>query len=60
MTRKTSGASKNLQRREFGTAGHRLPEEILGRPIVLPEMRAWKPRPGRVCNFPFRTEPDGK
>jgi len=35
-------------------------EKILRKPIVLPVSRAWKPRAGRIYNFPVRTIPDEK
>jgi hypothetical protein len=69
MTRTRGSASKDLGRRAFGTAGgwerHReapespgevidLAEEILRKPIVPPASRAWKPRAGRIYNFPVR------
>lgn len=75
MTRMRGSASKDLGRRAFGTAGgSETPgetparsgeaidpaEEILRKPIVLPMSRAWKPRPGRIYNFPVRTIPDEK
>jgi hypothetical protein len=75
MTRKPGPASIDLGRRAFGTArgwetspvvGERfgeviaLGEEILRKPIVLPMSRAWKPRAGRIYNFPVRTIPDEK
>jgi hypothetical protein len=68
-------ASKDLGRRAFGTAGGwKAPDEapgrsgeaidlekgILRKPIVLPVSRAWKPRAGRIYNFPVRTIPDEK
>jgi hypothetical protein len=68
-------SSKDLRRRAFGTAGRRdasegnsigigevvdLPEEILRRPIFLAGPGAWKPRPGRIYNFPVRKEPEEK
>jgi hypothetical protein len=67
--------SKDLGRRAFGTVGGRetpgeaterfgevidLGEEILRKPIVLPVSRAWKPRAGRIYNFPVGTIPDEK
>jgi hypothetical protein len=69
MTRKPGGASKDLQRRVFGTAGRRsgtvpapselgqvidLVEEMLRRPIILSNAVPLKPRPGRVYDFPVR------
>jgi hypothetical protein len=62
-------ASKDLGRRAFGTAGgwetsSEVPErsgkvidpeeEILRKPVVPPASRAWKPRAGRIYNFPVR------
>jgi hypothetical protein len=62
-------ASKGLGRRAFGTAGGRgtsseapelfgevidLEEEILLKPVVPLASRAWKPRAGRIYNFPVR------
>ena len=70
MTRMPGNGSKDLGRRVFGTAGGRetpreapgrsgnvidLEEEILRRPVVPPVSRAWKPRAGRIHNFPART-----
>jgi hypothetical protein len=67
--------SKDLGRRAFGTAGGwktqderpgrsgeviDLAEEILRKPIVLPMSRAWKPRAGRIYNFPVRRDVEGK
>ncbi|OGP28905.1 MAG: hypothetical protein A2Z26_08505 [Deltaproteobacteria bacterium RBG_16_66_15] len=75
MTRMPGNRSKDLGRRAFGTAGGwetsreapgrsgeviDLVEEILRRPNVLPGSRAWKPRAGRIYNFPLRTVPDEK
>ncbi len=75
MTRMRGSASKDIGRRVFGTAGGRktqggapgrsgevidLVEEILRKPIVLPASRSWKPRAGRIYNFPLRTVPDEK
>lgn len=70
MTRKPGSSSKDLRHRSFGSAGQRedvtnetsigcgelvdLTEEILRRPIVLSGRGKWKPRPGRVYNFPIR------
>lgn len=69
MTRMTGNGSKDLGRRAFGTAGRSetpgeapegsgevidLAEEILRKPIVLPVSRMWKPRAGRIYNFPVR------
>ncbi len=67
MTRKSGGESKNLGRRAFGTSGRGdapgdtrgrtgevidLREEILRRPIVPPAPRTWRPKAGRIYNFP--------
>jgi len=67
--------SKDLGRRAFGTVGGwgsssetperpgeviDLAEEILGMPILPPAPRAWKPRTGRVYNFPVRREVEEK
>ena len=75
MTRMRGSASKDLGRRVYGTAGGwktpdeapgrsveviDLVEEILRKPIVPPVSRAWKPRAGRIYNFPVRTIPDEK
>jgi hypothetical protein len=75
MTRMRGSTSKDLGRRAFGTAGGwktpdaatarsgaviDLVEEILRKPIVLPVSRAWKPRAGRIYNFPVRRIPDEK
>jgi hypothetical protein len=75
MTRMRGSASKDLGRRAFGTAGGRetpleaperygevidLVEETPRKPIVPPVSRAWKPRAGRIYNFPVRTVPDEK
>jgi hypothetical protein len=75
MTRTRGSASKDLGRRAFGTAGGGetscdaperfgevidLEEEILRKPVVPPVPRAWKPRAGRIYNFPVRTIPDEK
>ena len=70
MTRTRGSASKDLGRRAFGTAGGwktpgeaperfgeviGLAEEIPRKPVVPPVARAWKPRAGRIYNFPVRT-----
>ena len=75
MTRMPGNRSKDLGRRAFGTAGgwetsREAPErfgevidlldEILRRPIVPSVSRGWKPRAGRIYNFPLRTVPDEK
>lgn len=69
MTGTRGRASKDLGRRAFGTAGGGetsreapvrfgkvidLEEEILRKPVVSPVPRAWKPRAGRIYNFPVR------
>ncbi len=69
MPRMRGRASKDLGRRAFGTAGGwgtsretpvRFgevidPEEETRRiPVVTPVPRAWKPRTGRIYNFPVR------
>ena len=69
MTRMRGSASKDLGRRAFGTAGGGetfrkapkrsrevidLEEEILRKPVVAQAPRAWKPRAGRIYNFPVR------
>jgi len=69
MNRKPLSTSKDLCNRAFGTAGRQdasngtsigfgevvdLTEEILRRPVVLLGTGAWKPRPGRVYDFPVR------
>ena len=75
MTRTRGSASKDLGRRAFGTMGGwetsreaperpgeviDLEEEILRKPVVPPVPRAWKPRAGRIYNFPVRSIPDEK
>jgi len=75
MTRTPLNRSKDLGRRAFGTTGGRetsretpervgeaidLVDEILRRPIVPSVSRGWKPRAGRIYNFPLRTVPDEK
>ena len=75
MIRMRGSASKDLGRRAFGTSGGwetpreaqerpreviDLAEEILRTPIALPMSRAWKPRAGRIYNFPVRSIPDEK
>lgn len=63
MKRMGGNASKGLARRSFGSAGGgnapvRLgkvidpEEEILRGPLVPPAPRTWKPRAGRIYNFP--------
>lgn len=69
MTRMRGSASIDLGRRAFGTSGEwRTPdeatgrsgevidpeEEILRKPVALPVSRPWKPRAGRIYNFPVR------
>ncbi len=69
MTRTAGSASKDLGRRAFGTAGGGetssgaperlgavigLEEEVLRKPAAPPVSRAWKPRVGRIYNFPVR------
>ena len=69
MTRTRGSASKALGRRAFGTAGGwgtyretperfgkviELDEEILRTPVASPVSRTWKPRAGRIYNFPVR------
>jgi len=64
MIRMTGIGSKDLGRRAFGRAGgletSREAPERFGEVIVLPVSRAWKPRAGRIYNFPVRTIPDEK
>ena len=75
MTGMRGSASKDLGRRAFGTAGGwetsregpersgeviDLVEEILRKPIVPPISQAWKPRAGRIYNFPVRRDVEGK
>jgi hypothetical protein len=58
MSRTRGSASKDLGRRAFGTAGgweaSREAQEILRTPVASPVPRAWKPRAGRIYNFPVR------
>jgi hypothetical protein len=69
MTRMPGNGSKDLGRRAFGTAGgwgasretqERFGEvidpgeEFLRKPTVQALPRAWKPRAGRIYNFPVR------
>jgi hypothetical protein len=69
MTRRRGSTSKDLGSRAFGTAGGwktpgeapgrsgeiiDLEEEILRKPIVPSMSRPWKPRAGRIYNFPIR------
>jgi hypothetical protein len=75
MTGTRGSSSKSLGRRAFGTAGGwetsseapersgevtDLEEEILRKPVVPPVSRGWKPRAGRIYNFPVRTAPEEK
>jgi hypothetical protein len=75
MTRTGGSTSKDLGRRAFGTAGGGetsseaperlgevidLEEEVLRKPIVLPTSRPWKPRAGRIYNFPVRRDVEEK
>ena len=75
MTRTRGSASKDLGRRAFGTMGGwgtpreaperpgeviDLDEEIPRKPLALPMSRPWKPRPGRIYDFPVRTIPNEK
>ena len=75
MTRMRGSASKDLGRRAFGTAGgletsretpgrfgeiNDLEEEILQKRVLPPASRVWKPRSGRIYNFPVRTVPEEK
>jgi hypothetical protein len=64
MTRMRGSTSKDLGRRAFGTAGGwKTPGETparSGEVIDLPMSRVWKPRAGRIYNFPVRTIPDEK
>lgn len=69
MTRVAGIGSKNLGRRVFGTTGRwKTPgealerfgevvdprEEIPRKPIALSVSRTWKPRAGRIYNFPVQ------
>jgi len=75
MTRMRGSASKDLGRRAFGTSGEwrtpgeatvrsgeviDLDEVILRRPVAPPVSRPWKPRPGRIYNFPIRSAVEEK
>jgi hypothetical protein len=75
MTRTRGSASKDLGRRAFGTAGGwgtcrktperfgkgiDLEEEILRTPDASPAPRTWKPRAGRIYNFPVRSAVEEK
>ena len=75
MIRTRGSTSKDLGRRAFGTAGGwktpdeapersgeviDLAEEILRKPVVPLASRLWKPRAGRIYNFPVRTVVEGK
>ena len=69
MKRKPGFPSMDLRTRAFGTAGRRNAREgtpavpgeridltgaILRRPIVPSGAGKWKPRPGRIYDFPVR------
>jgi hypothetical protein len=69
MIRTRGSTSKDLGRRAFGTAGGweasceaperlveviDLEEEILRKPVCPPASRGWRPRAGRIYNFPVR------
>jgi hypothetical protein len=58
MTLRRGSASKDLGRRAFGTAGEwdssREASENLRTQFASPAPRAWKPRAGRIYNFPVR------
>ena len=69
MTRMRGSTSIDLGRRAFGTMGGwetsreapersgeviDLAEETLRTPVVPPAPRGWKPRAGRIYNFPVR------
>ena len=75
MTRTKESTSKDLGHRAFGTSGGWKPpgeapggsgevialaEEILRMPVVPPMARAWKPRAGRIYNFPVGSIRDEK
>jgi len=75
MTWLRGSTSHDLGRRAFGTVGGwetpreaperagmviDLVEEILRKPIVQPVSRAWKPRAGRIYNFPVRRDVEEK
>jgi len=75
MTRTRGSASKDLERRAFGTAGGweasretperfgeviDLEEEIRRKPVAPPVSRGWRPHAGRIYNFPVRTVPEEK
>jgi hypothetical protein len=75
MTGMRGSTTKDLGRRAFGTAGgsetsREAPErrgevidmavEMLRAPVVPPSSRAWKPRAGRIYNFPVRTVAEEK
>lgn len=70
MSGMRGSTTKDLGRRAFGTGGGwgtsceaperlgevvDLAEGILRKPAVPPVPRAWKPRAGRIYNFPVRT-----
>jgi len=69
MNRKSGSASRDLRTRAFGTAGRRIEstgtsagsgevvdfvDGILRSPIVPVASGRWKPRTGRVYDFPVR------
>jgi len=75
MKRMRGSASKDLGLRAFGTAGGGetsrepperfgavmdLEEEIPRKPVIRPAPCLWKPRAGRIYNFPVRTVPEEK
>lgn len=75
MTGMRGSTSKDLGRRAFGAMGGgetsreapdrlgeliALTEEILRKPVAPPASRAWKPRAGRIYNFPVRTVAEEK
>jgi len=63
MTRTKESTSKDLGRRTFGTVGWETSREApegFGEGIVLPVSRAWKPRAGRIYNFPVGSIRDEK
>jgi hypothetical protein len=75
MTRMRGGTSKDLGRRAFGSVGGRKTavevsglvgevidpmEEIPRKQILPPVSQGWKPRAGRIYNFPVRREVEEK
>ncbi|MFA6149112.1 MAG: hypothetical protein WC899_12980 [bacterium] len=75
MTRMRGSTSKDLGRRTFGTVGGWEtsreapgrswevidPEgEVLRKFTVPPVSRPWRPRAGRICNFPVRRDVEEK